>query len=238
MINFDIRKCVLVIGLVLLSMPNSLVVHAQSTESFNKTVAIGSGEITAPTLQSFTLPLFDPSMGKLTGVTLTYAYRQQINFLVTNHDQILSDPAESFTHGWDTVYVGISGPDGTNWAVGTGEGFYDGTVPAGTSIAFGGGDINYTISTAVPLANLNIYKGANSSGQFAVFVPNGLMQASGNGTGFRNGADLTYQPRTTVSGIATVTYTYTPSSTPEPGTAPYLAACGLVAVCIIRRRYL
>jgi len=204
-----------------------------STETFSATVPSHSVTFSTP----FNLALFDPSLGTLTGVTLTFAYSITPTLKVQNTDGTPGDPAESFTGGFATAHLQLTGPDGTTADHVDGATGLSGTVADGSGVqSFPGGTETGNSTTTVLPSNFASYTGAGSFGTFTAKA-NGIS-AGGDGGGFNGGTDLFYNGSATAGGTASVTYTYTPasSSTPEPGTWAMMVAGASTGLVALRRR--
>jgi len=212
----------------------AMTAHAD-TQTFSVTVP-PSGTLTVPFTQPFSLPLFDPALGTLTGVNIQFAYAISPVLRVRNTDTTVGDANETFTNGAVSATIGLTGPDATTTSVIAGVTGLSGSVPVNTTINFPGSTVNGSTNTNVAPANFGTYTGpVGSFGTFNAFA--GSISAGGTGGGFNGGSDLFYNGLADVSGTGTVTYTYTaPTGTPEPGTWAMMVAGASTGLVALRRR--
>jgi len=212
----------------------ALTAHA-NTQSFSVTVP-PSGTLTVPFTQPFNLPLFDPSLGTLTGVNIQFSYAMLPVLRVRNTDLTVGDPPETFTNGTVTANIGLTGPDATTTFANAGVNNLSGSVAIGQTLNFPGATVNGSTNTNIAPANFGTYTGpVGSFGTFNAFANS--VSAGGTGGGFNGGGDLFYNGLADVSGTGTVTYTYSiPTDTPEPGTWAMMAAGASTGLVALRRR--
>jgi hypothetical protein len=212
----------------------ALTAHAD-VETFSVTVP-PSGTLAVPFTQPFNLPLFDPSLGTLTGVNIQFAYSITPTLRVRNTDTNVADPDETFTAGAVNATIGLTGPDATSTSAVAGVTGLSGSVPATQTINFPGSTVTGSTNTNIAPANFGTYTGpAGSFGTFTAFANS--LSAGGTGGGFNGGGDLFYNGLADVSGTGTVTYTFTaPAGTPEPGTWAMMMAGASTGLVALRRR--
>jgi hypothetical protein len=200
------------------------------TESFTAAIIT----LPVPFTQTVLLNTFDLALGTLTGVTLSLTNNTIATIDVFN----LNPGARPFNHATASIPVSLTGPDGTVVNVAAAALLPTGLALPGLNI-FPGFPAANTGSQAVPAANFAAYE--TLSGAAKAFTA-----ASTDGTYGGTSSSLVFFGGAAVSGgIATVTYTYTPTAVPviiphgdvaEPR-AVALFGLGLLGIAAIRRRF-
>ncbi len=178
------------------------------------------GQFSLPTTASFTLPEFNPALGTLTGVELSFSLMYQGEVTVLNFSEYFGPgTTEAFTNGSSTVPIDMSTPSGL--------------LSPLVMAAYSG------VSGSVPVATTNDYFGPSTamtptfnpvSGDFPLYTgvgDNSYTLSYGTGTYAGTGTYVGFGGDGNSSGTATVTYTYTP--VPEPASVVLLGlgAAGL-----------
>jgi PEP-CTERM motif len=200
--------------------------HLQAaTISFSNPIPASdaAGHSSLPTSASFSLSEFNPALGTLTGVQISFGLTYAGELDVIN----FTNASNPFTSGMSQVPINVLTPSGldsplvtTAYAVASGIAnppqfattFFMGP-PTATSPSFTPGAGDFALYTGL---------GNNS---YTLSYGTGSYSGTGVGVGFGGDASS--------SGTATVTYTYTP--TPEPSTL-VLLALGTLALAATSRR--
>jgi hypothetical protein len=185
-----------------------IVAKAQN-ESF--TYNIPATSLSTVLNDSFNLNAFDPSLGTLTGVTIT------LDLQATASPQVIntSGGAGSFTVS-SYFPTTLTGPHGSSVSATTASGLLSGTANTGVfSITpVPGSEVDQSVDTVVPTGNLSSYEGTNPL-TFTLVAPSGAGFTT-SGTETTGTATLAYGGGGSIDGgTATVDYTYTVAA-PEP----------------------
>jgi len=181
------------------------------------------------TTTAFTLPGFNPSLGTLTGVTLTLDLSTISAPFVYNPD----GSSASFTNASVSFTTTVNAPDGADISILSQSNNYSGTAipggnllsPATTKILSGTDDVSPS--------NFSLY----TSSSPLDFTVGALTQTS---AGTSSDVHLLFGGSSSLSGDFTVEYDYTPSTeaVPEPSTYALLLAGMTGLVFFARRRRL
>ncbi len=167
----------------------------------------------APYSLNFSLPSFDPTLGTLTGVTITTTEFGTASVTVINTtaaDQTFANATASFPFT-------VTGPASTSISVPVVASVVAGTVAANSTANFPGLPLSGATSTTIDASRFSAFTGAVPLG-FTAAVGTGTYSGSGPSGLFFGGSGL-------VGGSVAVTYTFTASAiVPEP------ASLGLVAL--------
>jgi hypothetical protein len=144
--------------------------------SFTDTLPTQSGDFS----QNFTLSQFDPSLGTLTGATITY------DAITTPEVGILdlSGAGGSYTNAQTKVTANFTGPDGNDAAVSATAGPFSGTVAPSTPLS-----TTYTSGTATPSTTTDTVT-AGDLGDFVGLGTESFNFASGDDTSSGSVGDL------------------------------------------------
>jgi hypothetical protein len=172
----------------------------------------------------FTLSQFDPSLGTLTGATITYS--SVINPTATVID--VTGAGGTYANATSKMTINFTGPDGYDASGSATAGPFSGTVAVSSSAP------TFTNIPGTPgssLATDTIL--AADFGDFTGAGTDSFTFASGPQTsgGSPGGANIFFGGGGSASGEATIAYTYT--AVPEPAS---FSAIGLGSFMLLRRR--
>jgi hypothetical protein len=178
--------------------------------------------------ENLTLADFDPSLGILTGVTLTLVSKDTIESEVIN----LTGDNEAYNNATATLPVTLTALDGLKVTTTGVAGPFSGVVtsPQFSTRVAGMSQVITTTSAGVAAGDFILYEGAGQTFDVNVLVSDGVYSGASAGNSivfFGAGASC---------GTVDVTYNYT--SVPEPGTlAAGLGLLGYCGVNMARRRH-
>lgn len=181
------------------------IVSADSTESFTHTTAAE----TAPFIDTFTLPAFDPSLGTLVAIDLSAQENTTADVVVFN----ATANSQPFTNAQASIPVTISGPAGTTFTI------TDLTSPVDGTAVVGGNDfpgIQSTTSDSVQIDPSQFSSWEGASGQ-TVGVDFSVTDGTFSGIAL---PDVFFGGTVVAGGSTTVTYTFQTlhQVVPEPST--------------------
>jgi hypothetical protein len=175
---------------------------------------------TAPLL----LPKFNPSMGTLTGVTIT------VNATIVGDIQIFNNSAGNlpFTNAFTAVPVTATGPDGAVASATAVANVASGIATGGFTVTSFPG----VTGTATGSANAVSFAPYVGAGNFTANLSSTALSASSGGTG--GGGKLFFGGTAQAGGTISVTYTFTASAVPEPASMSLLGI-GMAGFFAFRR---
>jgi hypothetical protein len=198
-----------------------------ASETFSVNYGMGGSPLTSGDSENLTLADFDPSLGTLTGVTLTLISKDTIESEVIN----LTGQNEAYNNATAALPVTVTALAGLT-ATSTGvSGPFSGvaTSPQFSTRVAGKSQVITTTSADVATGDIILYEGAGQTFTVNVLVSDGVYGGSSAGNSvafFGTGSSC---------GTVDVTYDYAP--VPEPGTlAAGLGLLGYCGVRVVRRR--
>ena len=222
---FKARNRFLVSFVIVMAYAGATMPTGAAVESFS--VDYGSPALTLADGDSENLALsdFDPSLGILTGVTITLVSNDSIKSKVINVN-MTSSSSQNYSGATATLPVTVTTLDGLTTTANGVAGPFSGSVsgPLGTIATAGTiSEIVNTSASVVP-GDFVLYEGAAQTFDVNVLVSDGIYSGSsaGNSVAFF-GSGSSY-------GTVGVTYDYSPI--PEPGTL--VAGLGALGYCGLR----
>ena len=171
--------------------------------------------------QILSLEKFNPSLGTLTGATLSLLSHATVESQVLNFSQL----AQQYSAAMATVPVGVTALGGLTFSSTPTAGPFSGTVPGPKfNVVVAGSASVFSLSTAtVAVPDLILYQGSGGqSFDVLVGLASGIYSGVSLGPVFFGGDGTAY-------GTVAIEYTYSP--VPEPGTllsALVLASCSVL----------
>lgn len=209
---------------------------------FAQTVSfVQNFSITGNNTQSLSFSKFDPSLGTLTGITLTFTGTTAGTFTVTDQDPDVDTSVNGLTDRLRVIFPALSSGTFLQTPVTTVTGNVTPTLP---KVLAEGQTVEFTLasSSLAGMTNANVYAQVGSTNADAYFI--GGNPVVGTVTAdvrqlFSLNTDAGVAPATnfgnvTTPGAATLTYIYT---VPEPSSvALAVVGVGFAAVLATRRR--
>ena len=223
MLNTQKTTLVALNGLLLLGAVSAA--HA-NTQSFSSVL----GSAAVPFTTSFSLPLFDPTIGTLTGVRIDFTNNVVGQVQIRNFDSV----THNYSNVGAQIPVTLTNPDSSTFAVtATTSPLHSGSIAGGnTAVTFIGDPGTNSGFLNVGVGNFSFYQGA--AGSFGNYSAVGSSTTTGTSDG---GLNVGFSSGGSASGTAQVTYTFAPVvGTPEPGTWGLLMAGGSTGLVLLRRR--
>jgi hypothetical protein len=199
----------------------------------------------APYSQAVSLPQFNSALGQLTGVQLGFSNVTYFTGPAIEGETSIAAQTVNYSNVTVNQSISLTASDGTQLTNTLTEGPASGSVFEATAQDFsldptftssqansGGAVPNTDFGAFEGPGNLNLTAAAGVPGVSGTvsFSPNPPLGAAGGSIGI-----LGEVPTNEVFGDASITYTYTPSTTtPEPGTAALLLLA-LPAVCLLKK---
>lgn len=197
-----------------------------ASEMFSANYGSSCSALTSGDSENLALADFDPSLGILTGVTLTLISRDTVESEVID----LTGQNEAYSDATATLPVSISGPGGLAVTATSVAGPFSGvaTSPKYNTEVAGSSRVITTTSAEVAPGDFILYEGAGQTFDVSVLVSDGVYSGSSTGNSvafFGAGASC---------GTVDVTYDYV--AVPEPGTlAAGLGLLGYCGMIVVRR---
>ena len=196
---------------------------------FSTNFGFGTG---ANPTTNITLPLFDTTLGTLTGISFTVGGSVSTTF--SGMDQSGNPNNVTLTSGGTISLYAPPTPSASNLIVFTTPANSLGPVAVAANASFGPSTVVAAGSNSVPSYGGSFLPFEAMGGGF-ITLP---VTASGASSASDDNGNITTTIRTTASAFGSVLYTYTPktSSVPEPGSVALLIAGGVSGVGLFARR--
>lgn len=195
-----------------------------AVESFSVDYGSSASPLADGNSENLALSDFDPSLGILTGVTITLASNDNIKSEVINVN--MASLSQNYSGATATLPVTVTALAGLTTTANGAAGPFSGSVPGPLGAIAVAGTISEIVNTSANVApgDFVLYEGAAQTFDVNVLVSDGIY--SGNSAGDSVaffGAGSSY-------GTVGVTYDYSPI--PEPGTLA--AGLGVLGYCGLR----
>ncbi|MGC9944124.1 MAG: choice-of-anchor E domain-containing protein [Verrucomicrobiota bacterium] len=200
-----------------------------AVESFSVDYGSSASPLADGDSENLALSEFDPSLGTLTGVTITLASNDNIESEVINVH--VPSASQNYSGATATLPVTLTALDGLTTTANGVDGPFSGSVsgPLGTIATAGAISTIVNTSANVAPGDFVLYEGAAQTFAVNVLVSDGIY------SGFSSGDSVAFFGSGNSYGTVGVSYDYLPI--PEPGTlAAGLGLLGYCGIVMSRRR--
>jgi hypothetical protein len=221
---FKARNRFLVSFVIVMAYAGATMPTGAAVESFSVDYGSPASTLADGDSENLALSDFDPSLGILTGVTISLASNDYIKSEVIN----VTSSSQNYSDATATLPVTVTALGGLTTTANGVAGPFSGSVPGslGAIAIVSAGTISETVNTSASVApgDFVLYEGAAQTFDVNVLVSDGIYSGSSAGDSvafFGSGSSY---------GTVGVTYDYSPI--PEPGTL--VAGLGALGYCGLR----